>query len=149
MEAVQHLKEDLPVAMTMAAFVGISWYISVELNIRLFMTFTRRRGLYFWSCLLCSWGVLTQPLAMILTDFAVWKSKYVAMIIIYFSWLIMVVPQSFVLYSRLYLVMSNANRLRWVLYAIAAVSIMFAVPTMVFGIIAVSNHIFPAPMGTR
>jgi hypothetical protein len=142
MESVQHLKEDLPVAMTMAAFVGISWYICVELNIRLFMTFARRRGLYFWSCLLCSWGVLTQPLATILTDFAVWKNKYVAMVIIYFSWLIMVVPQSFVLYSRLYLVMSNTSRLRWVFYSIIVVSVIFAVPTMVFGIIAVSDCLF-------
>lgn len=33
------LKGNLPVAMTVAAFVGISWYISVELNVRLFMLF--------------------------------------------------------------------------------------------------------------
>lgn len=28
--------------------------------------FRRRHELYFWSCLLCSWGVLIQPLATIL-----------------------------------------------------------------------------------
>ena len=114
-DAVEELKKDLPVAMTVAAFVGISWYICVELNIRLFFTFKRRHGLYFWSCLLCSWGVLIQPMAMILTDFAVWKDKVIAMVVIYLSWFIMVVPQSFVLYSRLDLVMSNSLHLRWVL----------------------------------
>ncbi|KAF2649531.1 hypothetical protein K491DRAFT_708071 [Lophiostoma macrostomum CBS 122681] len=136
MDTVQHLKDDLPVAMTMAAFVGISWYICVETNIRLFVTFARRRGLYFWSCLLCSWGVLIQPLATILTDFAMWKDKYVAMVVIYVSWWIMVVPQSFVLYSRLYLVMHNQVRLRCVLYFIMFNSVVFSVPTMVMGILA-------------
>lgn len=138
MEAVERLKDDLPVAMTMAAFVGISWYICVELNIRLFMTFARRRGLYFWSCVLCSWGVLIQPLATILTDFAVWRNKLVAMIIIYLSWWIMVVPQSFVLYSRLYLVMANTTHIRWVLWFICFNSVVFSVPTMIMGILAVS-----------
>jgi hypothetical protein len=33
------LKANLAVAMTMAAFGGISWYISIELNLRLFMLF--------------------------------------------------------------------------------------------------------------
>ena len=98
MDAVAHLKDDLPVTMTMASFVGISWYICVEINIRLFLTFRRRTGLYYWSCLLCSWGVLTQPLAIILADFGVWKDHLAAIVIIYLSWWIMVVPQSFVLY---------------------------------------------------
>jgi len=65
MGVADDLKNDLPVAMTMAAFMGIAWYISVELNIRLFLTFLRKRGLYFWSCCIGSWGVLTQPLFMV------------------------------------------------------------------------------------
>ncbi|KAF2108377.1 hypothetical protein BDV96DRAFT_504635 [Lophiotrema nucula] len=136
MDAVAQLKVDLPVTMTMAAFVGISWYICVEINIRLFLTFRRRNGLYYWSCLLCSWGVLTQPLAIILADFGVWKDHLAAIVIIYLSWWAMVVPQSFVLYSRLYLVMSNTTRLRWVLYVIIGVTVVFSFPTIIIGILA-------------
>lgn len=39
MTAAEKLKANLPVAMTMEAFMGISWYIAVELNVRLFMIF--------------------------------------------------------------------------------------------------------------
>jgi hypothetical protein len=31
-------------SMTMAAFSGIAWYIAIELNIRLFYLFKRRKG---------------------------------------------------------------------------------------------------------
>jgi hypothetical protein len=136
MESIQQLKDDLPVAMTMAAFVGIALYICVELNIRLFLTFRRRRGLYFWSCALASWGVLIQPLATTMTDFGVWKGIG-SMIGIYLSWWVMVVPQSLVLYSRLHLVMSNTQHLRWVLYMIVFTTIVFSIPTIIVGILAV------------
>lgn len=39
MSVADELEANLPVAMTMAAFVGISWYIAVELNVRLFVLF--------------------------------------------------------------------------------------------------------------
>lgn len=51
----------------------------------------------------------------------------------------MVVPQSFVLYSRLHLVMTNWVHVRWVLYAISTVSVVFSIPTMVMGILGVSS----------
>ena len=124
--------------MTMAAFAGVAWYIAIELNIRLFFLFKRRRGLYFWSCALCSWGVLTQPLTIILADFEVVTDLYVSIILIYLSWWIMVIPQSFVLYSRLHLVMRDDKHLRWVLYMIVFNTIAFSIPTIILGVIAVS-----------
>ncbi|KAF2739583.1 hypothetical protein EJ04DRAFT_457644, partial [Polyplosphaeria fusca] len=136
MDASAYLEEDLPVFGTMTALIGISWYISIELNIRLFFTFKRRKGLYFWSCLVSSWGVLIQPLAIILADFGVWKDALGAITVIYLSWWMMVVPQSFVLYSRLHLVLSNTKRLRWVLYMVIFTTIVFSIPTMIVGILA-------------
>jgi hypothetical protein len=138
METIEQLKHSLPEAMTMAAFTGIAWYLCVELNIRLYMVFTRHRGLYFWSCFLCSWGILVKSLATLLVDFDVWKDKVAAMVVIYFAWFFMVIPQSFVLYSRLHLVMSNCTRLRWVLFMIIFNSVVFSAPTIVLGILSVS-----------
>ena len=92
-------------SMTMAAFAGISWYIGIEINTSLFLLFKNRRGLYFWSCALCSWGVILQPLFIILADFGVWTNHRAAVTMIYLTWLIMVAPQSWVLYSRLHLIM--------------------------------------------
>lgn len=102
---IPDIKKDLPMAMTMSAFAGISCYIGVEINISLFMRFKRRRGLYFWSCALCSWGVILQSLFIILADFGVWTDLKGSITMIYLTWLIMVVPQSWVLYSRLHLIM--------------------------------------------
>ncbi|KAF2005808.1 hypothetical protein P154DRAFT_285601 [Amniculicola lignicola CBS 123094] len=136
MESVEELKGNLPMSMTMAAFVGIALYICVELNIRLFLTFRRRRGLYFWSCALASWGVLIQPLATTMADFGVWENKLGSMMGIYLSWWVMVVPQSLVLYSGLHLVMSNTKHLRWVLYMIIFTTVVFSIPTIIVGILA-------------
>lgn len=138
MGGIPDLKKDLPVAMTMAAFAGVAWYLSLELNIRLFFLFRQRRGLYFWSCALCSWGVMIQPLTILMADFQVWTNLYVSIVLIYLSWWIMVIPQSLVLYSRLHLVMRNAKLLQWVLYMIIFDTVVFSIPTIVLGVIAVS-----------
>ncbi|KAI0814004.1 integral membrane protein [Xylaria sp. FL0064] len=130
------IKNDLPMAMAMAAFAGISFYIGAELNVSLFMFFKRRRGLYFWSCALASWGIILQTLFIILADFEIWTDLKGSITFIYLSWILMVVPQSWVLYSRLYLLMQHDNMLRWVRAALIFTSIVFGVTTIPLGILA-------------
>ncbi|KAI3338599.1 integral membrane protein [Ustulina deusta] len=130
------IKQDLPMAMTMAAFAGISFYIGAELNVLLFLFFKRRRGLYFWSCALASWGIITQTLFIILADFEVWTDLKGSITFIYLSWILMVVPQSWVLYSRLYLLMQHDNMLRWVRAALIFTSIVFGITTIPLGILS-------------
>ncbi|KAK3369744.1 hypothetical protein B0T24DRAFT_580833 [Lasiosphaeria ovina] len=130
------LKDDLRTSMIIAAFVGISWYIGAEINTSLFILFKRRRGLYFWSCALCSWGVVLQPLCIILADFGVWTDLKAAITFIYLTWLIMVVPQSWLLYSRLHLLLHHDRVLRWIKAVLLINSVVFSVPTIVIGILA-------------
>ncbi|KAI1109558.1 integral membrane protein [Nemania sp. NC0429] len=130
------VKDDLPMAMTMAAFAGISWYIGAELNVSLFLFFKRRRGLYFWSCALGSWGVITQSLFIILADFGVWTDLEGSITLIYLSWLLMVIPQSWVLYSRLNLLMQHDSMLRWVRAGLIFTTIVFGITTVPLGILA-------------
>ncbi|RYP70240.1 hypothetical protein DL771_005627 [Monosporascus sp. 5C6A] len=145
MADIPDIRRDLPMSMTMAAFVGISWYIGAEINVSLFMRFKRRgRGLYFWACALASWGVILQPLFIVLADFGVWIEPFVAAItLIYLTWLIMVVPQSWVLYSRLHLIMQDERVLRWIKAALLFNSVVFSVPTIVLGVIAQATSINP------
>ncbi|KAI1076800.1 integral membrane protein [Whalleya microplaca] len=143
MSDVSDLKTDLPVSMTMAAFAGISWYIGVEINISLFLLFKRRRGLYFWSCALGSWGVILQPLFIMLGDFGVWTDLKGSITMIYLTWLIMVVPQSWVLYSRLHLIMHEEKMLKWVKTVLIFNSIVFSVSTIVIGALAQATTINP------
>ncbi|KAI1740827.1 integral membrane protein [Xylaria scruposa] len=130
------IQNDLPMAMTMAAFAGISWYIGAELNISLFLFFKRRRGLYFWSCVLGSWGVILQSLFIILADFGIWRDLKGSITFIYLTWVLMVVPQSWVLYSRLYLLMQHDNKLRWVRAALIFTTIVFGITTIPLGILS-------------
>lgn len=133
------IHKDLPMSMTIAAFIGISWYIGIEINVSLFMLFQRQRGLYFWSCALCSWGVILQPLFIILADFRIWTDLVGSITMIYLTWFILVIPHSWVLYSRLYLIVQDQKLLRHVRYILMFNSVVFSVPTVIIGIIAVSH----------
>ncbi|KAJ4340775.1 hypothetical protein N0V95_007417 [Ascochyta clinopodiicola] len=124
----------LPTAMTAAAFLGIAWYLSVEVSVRLLSRATRR-SLYFWSCLACSWGIITHALLITLLDFKVWES-YGAIVIIHLSWCTYVVSQSIVLYSRLNLVLQRLETGRYVLYMIIFNSVIFGLGTVVLGMVA-------------
>ncbi|KAG5961392.1 hypothetical protein E4U57_007445 [Claviceps arundinis] len=137
------ITNDLPLSMMIAAFTGISWYIGVEINISLFLLFKRRRGLYFWSCALSSWGVILQPLFIILADFGVWNDAVPSIVMIYLTWLMMVIPQSWVLYSRLHLLMRMESVLGAIKYVLIFNSIVFSIPTMVIGTLAQSTDINP------
>jgi len=126
--------------MIIAAFSGISWFIGVEINTSLLILFKRPgRGLYFWSCALSSWGIILQPLFIILADFGVWADLQGSITMIYLTWFIMVIPQSWLLYSRLHLLMhrENAAVLRWLKVVLLVNSVVLSVPTIVVGILAV------------
>lgn len=132
------LKHDLPMAMTIAAFSGIAWYIGIELNFTLFVLFKRRRGLYFWSCALGSWGVILQPLFIILADFGVWTDRVGSIVMIYLTALLMVMPQSWTLFSRLHLLTRDTSLLRYIRWVLLFTSLVLPVPTIVIGVLAVS-----------
>ncbi|OAQ96050.1 hypothetical protein LLEC1_07754 [Akanthomyces lecanii] len=137
------VKQDLPMSMIMAAFIGIAWYIGIEINASLFLLFKRRRGLYFWACALTSWGIILQPVFIILADFGVWKDPVPSITLIYLTWFIMVIPQSWVLYSRLHLLMHTDSVLRIVKYVLIFNSIVFSIPTMIIGTVAQATTIDP------
>ncbi|KAI1258408.1 integral membrane protein [Xylariaceae sp. FL1019] len=91
------LAANLPLSMSIAGFIGIAWFIGMEINISLFFVFKRRTSLYFWCIFLCAWGVILQPLAIILANYKVWKDATGSVTFIYLTWFIMVVPQSWIL----------------------------------------------------
>jgi hypothetical protein len=138
------IRQNLPMSMAMAGCFSISWYIGAEINVSLFMLFQQKRGLYFWSCALCSWGIILQPLFILLADFHVWTDILGAVTVIYLTWLIMVVPQSWVLYSRLHLIVRNQKMLQYIRYILIFNSVVFSVPTVVIGILAQATNINPS-----
>ena len=109
---------NLPTAMVIASFSSIAWVNTLELQFRIFYRFKRYTGLYFWSLFLSSWGCAFHALAFIMLDFQIWTNAHVAGVVIGISWWCMVTGQALVLYSRLYLVVRNRRKIRWVLVMI-------------------------------
>ncbi|OTB00532.1 hypothetical protein M426DRAFT_33195, partial [Hypoxylon sp. CI-4A] len=129
------VEENVSVALAMAAFAGVSWYIGIEIGLSLFFMFKRRRGLYFWSCALGIWGVILQTLFIILADFGIWTNMKGSITMIYLSWAIMVIPQSWILYSRLHLITQQRSILNWVRAILTFDSIILGVTTIPLGIL--------------
>ncbi|KAL8947653.1 MAG: hypothetical protein Q9222_006086 [Ikaeria aurantiellina] len=117
--------------MAIAAFTAVAWYNVMELNIQVFLTFKRHRGLYFWSLLISSYGCILHALGFLLKFFALTENIYVAVTIITIGWYCMVTGQAVVLYSRLHLVVREQKVLRGILAMIIVDAICFHIPTTV------------------
>lgn len=131
----------LPTAMTAAAFTGIAWYLCAELNVRLLIRATHR-SLYFWACLICSWGIIAHLLFILLLDFKILEG-YGVIVLIHFMWCIYVVSQSIVLFSRLNLVLKSKAVRKYVLYMVIFTAIVFGLGTVIVGCVAVRSSTVP------
>ncbi|KAH6715666.1 hypothetical protein BKA61DRAFT_733566 [Leptodontidium sp. MPI-SDFR-AT-0119] len=136
-----------PILLTIAAFTAIAWYNCVELNVMIWLRFKKHKGLYFWSLLVCSWGIVLHALSFLAKFFQVWKNDYVSVTIITIGWYAMVTGQSLVLYSRLHLVMHDNRKIKWVLYMIIIDVFLFHVPTTVltFGANSSKAYLYTVP----
>lgn len=115
----------------LAAGTAVAWVYAIELNITIFLTFKRRGGLYFWSLLISSWGLTFHALGFIL-KFLVGTSWLLNIPLITTGWVAMVTGQSFVLYSRLHLVVRSQKILRYLLFLILFNVMALHIPTVVF-----------------
>ena len=117
--------------MAISAFTAVAWYNVAQLNVSIFMTFKRRRGLYFWSLLISSYGVVFHALGFLLKFFQLTTNDYLSCFFITLGWLPMVTGQALVLYSRLHLVVKEQRILRGVLIMIVWNAITLHIPTTV------------------
>ena len=122
---------DQATFMAIAAFTAVAWYNALELNVQVFLTFKRHRGLYFWSLLISSWGCILHALGFLLKFFQLTTNDYVSVTIITIGWYAMVTGQAVVLYSRLHLVVREQKVLRGVLAMIIVDAFCFHIPTTV------------------
>lgn len=86
--------------------------------------------------------MILQPLFIILADFNIWRDHAAAVTLIYLTWAFMVVPQSWVLYSRLHLVVHSDRKLKFLMVTLVVTSVVLTVPTIVMGILVVSTDSF-------
>ena len=84
---------------------GIALYNTTELIVLIFVSFKRYGGLYFWSLLLATMGIIPYTLGLLFKFFNVIKIDMLSIALIDIGWQLMVTGQSIVLYSRLHLVL--------------------------------------------
>ena len=126
--------------MAIAAFTAVAWYNVIELNIQVFLTFKRHRGLYFWSLLISSYGCILHALGFLIKFILIPQNGsqqlkeaivYLAVSIVTIGWYAMVTGQAVVLYSRLHLVVREQRVLRAILAMIIIDAFCFHVPTTI------------------
>jgi hypothetical protein len=123
-------------------FIGLALYNVLELNFIIFATFKSRRSLYFWSFLVATWGIAVHDVGFLIKDLGIWiQPLYTTLILV--GWYGMVTGQSFVLYSRLHIIVYNPKVLRAVLIMIIVDALICHVPITVF--IAGANSANPGP----
>ena len=116
------------------AFVGITLFLVVEVNVLIYRAFKKRQGLYFWSMQLGSLGIFISMLGLILKDFGSPRTDAIWPLYTLFTeagWATYVTAQSLVLYSRLHLVMQNQKIQRYVFWMILSTIFTFILPTIV------------------
>lgn len=111
---------------------ALSFYNSIELTLLIFTTFTSYRGLYFWSLLISTSGLIPYCIGLILHYFRL-GNNLAGLIINNYGWCAFVTGQSVVLYSRLGIVLGRGNDriLKFVKWMIIIDAILFHVTTTV------------------
>ncbi|KAJ5979559.1 hypothetical protein N7481_006857 [Penicillium waksmanii] len=119
------------VRITIATFLGVALYNVIELLVLIFLTFKRYQGLYFWSILIASMGILLYSIGYLIKFFGLTSATWVPLTLLTVGWWTMVTGESFVLYSRLHLVIQNLRVLRLVKGMIIMNIFILHVPTTV------------------
>jgi hypothetical protein len=123
--------DSLALRIVIGSCIAVAWYNALELNILVLATFKRYGGLYFWSLLVASWGVIFYGIGFLFKFFQVISNDYVNVVFITIGWWCMVTGQSVVLYSRLHLILLNEKLLGLILKMIIVDAIILHIPTTV------------------
>lgn len=114
-----------------AAFVGISLYLFVEVNVLIFRAFKKRQSVYFWSMQIGTLGILMDSIGIILKFFALQSTNTIwplYTLLIDVGWTFYTMTFSLVLNSRLHLVMRSQRIQHYVFLMILSTIFTFIIP---------------------
>ncbi|KAM7186392.1 hypothetical protein V8F33_011865 [Rhypophila sp. PSN 637] len=115
-----------------AAFCGIAFWMSLELLVLVHLTFRQRRGVYFWSIIITTLGIILQTTGYLLKAFENTWPPVLVTIICKLGWVSNVTGFSLVLWSRLHLIVNSPKILRCILGMIIINAIVLHTPIVVF-----------------
>lgn len=125
--------ESIVMKIFISSLFGLSVYNAVELSVLVLVTFTKYAGLYFWSMLIASLGIVPYGLGFLLKFFelAIGSTRWVSVVLLTIGWYTMVTGQSVVLWSRLHLLVEQGKILRWTKRMIITNAIILHIPTTI------------------
>ncbi|KAJ5378162.1 uncharacterized protein N7496_005571 [Penicillium cataractarum] len=130
--------------LQVVSMFAIGAYNAVETGIVALETFKHYRGLYFWSMQIASWGILLHAIPAMIRFVSVAPNLPMSIPFI-IGWYAMITGQAFVLYSRLHLVVSDINKLSWVLWMIVINALIFHIPMTVLFFSLSNNAALASP----
>jgi hypothetical protein len=123
---------SLTLKLVIAFCIGLAIYNALELVVLVFLTFNRYSGVYFYSLLVSSIGIIPFALGFFLKFFNI-GSKWFALVLI-MGWWPTITGQSVVLWSRLHLIVRGEKGdriLKWTKWMIIIDAIVLHIPTSV------------------
>lgn len=126
-------------------FCGLAMYNSLELVVMIYLTFTRKQGLYFWALLLSGLGIIPYAIGFLLKFMNITEGslKWLAVTLLTVGWYPMVTGQAVVLWSRLHLLVSGPageRMIRWTKWMIIVDAVILHIPTTVLTYGANGDH---------
>ncbi|KAK5674275.1 hypothetical protein LTS10_013013 [Elasticomyces elasticus] len=122
--------------MFIVFFAGLAMYNACEVTIMVLLTFNTWRGLYFWSLITASLGIIPYALGFLLKfmNITVGQERWLAVVLLTIGWYPMITGQALVLWSRLHLIINGERGdmiLRYTKWMIVIDVIIFHIPTTV------------------
>lgn len=108
----------------------VSTYNVLELLLLIFTSFRTYAGLYFWSLLITTLGVIPYNIGFLGFYFNLMVA-WAGYVFDTVGWTVMVTGESVVMYSRLHLIVQNARILQWVKWMIITNATVLHIPTTV------------------
>ncbi|KAF1919208.1 hypothetical protein BDU57DRAFT_133474 [Ampelomyces quisqualis] len=110
-------------ALLIIVFLALAVYNTLEIIVKIFHRFQRYNGVYFYSMLAASIGIVIHALGYFLRNYDITNSTPLELSMICGGAILMVTGQSIVLWSRLHLI-SPGQRDLWLLWMIIAACII-------------------------
>lgn len=119
------------VSVTIVICCALAVYNALELLLLILTTFRRFRGLYFWSLIIASCGLIPYTIGLLIEFFEL-TAQSAGLVFSSVGWIATVSGQSVVLYSRLGVVLgkSHGEILRVVKWVIIVDGIVFHTSTI-------------------
>jgi hypothetical protein len=129
---VQISKQPLSIVISLvSAFTSLALWSSIPLTLRLLFTFQRYQGLYFWSICITTWALNVRAIGFLLRYIVPTVPWELSTTMFELGWVGMVSGFSFVLYSRLSILVWSRPILRFTLTMIILDGVLLHTATMI------------------